>query len=253
MNGFPKAPDSATQGLTPSALNARRVASEAYNHDAGWRPVIGQAAANNFTNQYWQRTAAARLEAERRVEAATTQFQEESLNRGFGMRRPAPIRSEELKVKTYLLGYRFALVLAVILGFSNASQAVDLAGLEMPLAFKLLLVGGAVLFTLLAFKAIAKTYLTAAVKLDPFQNRGEQELNRWFKRLGLLFAVIAIPSLFLRMDTGFPEALGVVFWVAWEFSTVMIAALAALGQSYYAWSGELAEQYETALAEWQQA
>ena len=260
MNRFRQEHSNPDHGSTQTALSTRHHNDTSQARNPWWFPTNGlarppvvpiahaTAGTSDFTEHFQRRSSAAHQEAERRVEAANRQFQEEALNRGFGLRRPAPIRSEEIKAKTYQLGYRFALILAAILGFSNASQAVDLTGAGLVWPIKLVIIAAAVLFTLLAFKAIAKTYLTAAVNLDSFQNRGQPEINRWFKRLGLLFALIAIPSVFLRMDTGFPEAVGVVFWIAWEFITVMIAALAALALGYYAWSGELAQQYEEALA-----
>lgn len=203
---------------------------------------------NDYLGSYNREVDAAYREAERRRDSANTQFQEESIRRGFGLRTPAPIRSEELKANTFRLGFWFAMVLATILGVINANQTIDLYGIEFDWLAKFIIIIIAVAFTLFAFKWISKSYLTATMDLNSFRNQGAAEIRRWFKKLGLLFIIIAIPALFLRMDVGVPEIIGIALFVLWEFVTVMIASLCSIAYEYFSWSGDLAKDYEAAIA-----
>lgn len=187
-----------------------------------------------------------RIEGERQSAAIARQFIEESQNRGFGLREIEPIRSEEIKSKKYRIGAILGMAFASVLGIANASQAIDLSGLEMDLLIRLSIICAGVLLTLFAFKAIAAMWLIPIVGDDSYRHHGEKEINRWVKILGALFFFIAIPSIFLRMDTGLPEVVGLIFWILWEFITVLIAALAAHAAIYYSWSSDLARKYHEA-------
>lgn len=195
---------------------------------------------------YRQRREADRVEGEDKAAAIERQFDEESLNRGYGLREIAPIRREVIRATKFRIGYVCGMLLAIILGLINASQAVNLMSIvsEQPILWIIVVI--LTVFSLVACKAIASIWLIPLVGYNSYSNKGEEQINRWMKILGPLFFLTAIPSIVLRMDLGLPEVSGLIYSILWEFVTVLIAALAAHAATYYSWSTDLAKQHKDA-------
>jgi hypothetical protein len=228
-------------------VNSSARSSHAHLEDSRSENNNGAGAAQDVFTRFNRRSAAVQRDAEKKAEATETEFLEESLNRGFGVRSVVPIRSEELKAKAYKLGFAFAMLLAFVLGAINANQVIDENNIQLPWALEFIVIAVVVAFSLLGFEFVSKAILTAVLDLSSFGNAGARTIRLWFIYLGLAFALVGVLSLWLRADTGLPELVGIIFFMIWEWITVAIAALCSLAHGYHAWSGDLARQYDDAL------
>src|SRR5947209_18207512 len=90
--------DETTLKSTPKAEaqgNGHKQATENGNHEPH----------QDVINRFNKQTAAVERHSAKQADAVRLQFDEECLNRGYGIRPVAPIRTEELKAKIYKYGF----------------------------------------------------------------------------------------------------------------------------------------------------